>query len=156
MNQYQTNRAALISYLNSQGWRYTVRNDDGDCYVASMGFNIDNRLKSIDIHTIAEPSCIQSIGVAPINASRTEYDMVVEYITRANYGLMIGNFEFDYEDGEVRFQSCLPSWDGQPNQENIESIVDMPYHMFKNYGDGLVKAIMGFGNPEEDIAAAEA
>lgn len=156
MSQYQINRAALISYLDSQGWHYTVRKDDDGRYVARMGFNVGNRLKSIDILVIADASAIQSIGVSPINADRDDYDMVVEYITRANYGLKVGNFELDHDDGEIRYQTCLTSYAGQPNPENIELIVDMPYHMFKKYGNGLVKALMGVGDPEADIAAAEA
>jgi len=30
-----------------------------------------------------------------------------ELLTRANYGLVIGNFELDLEDGEVRFKTSL-------------------------------------------------
>ena len=155
MSQYEINRAALIAYIESQGWNFTVRADNDERYVARMGFNVGNRLRSIDILAIADSTCIQSIGVSPINAKPEDYGMVVEYITRANFGLKVGNFEFDYSDGEVRYQSYLSSWDGQPNRENIEVGVDMPYHMFKKYGDGLVKALMGFGTPEADIAAAE-
>jgi hypothetical protein len=32
---------------------------------------------------------------------------VAEYLTRANYGLVIGNFEMDLDDGEVRFKVAL-------------------------------------------------
>ncbi len=156
MNQYQINRDALVRYINSQGWKYTVLSDDGNNYVVRAGFNIENRLKSINMFIGADSSCIQSIGVAPINADASEYNMVVEYLTRANYGLKVGNFEFDYDDGEVRFQSILTSISGLPDAQCIEVVVDMPFHMFKKYGDGLVKALMGFGNPKADIAAAEA
>ena len=33
--------------------------------------------------------------------------VVMEFITRINYGLYIGNFELDYTDGEVRFKSSI-------------------------------------------------
>ncbi len=32
---------------------------------------------------------------------------VAEVLTRANYGLMIGNFELDLDDGEVRFKTSV-------------------------------------------------
>jgi len=32
---------------------------------------------------------------------------VSEFLTRANYGLADGNFELDFDDGEVRFKSVL-------------------------------------------------
>ena len=41
-------------------------------------------------------------------------------------------------------------------QSVIEDTNDVCFLMFKMYGDGLVKNLMGFGNPEQDIAEAEA
>ena len=32
---------------------------------------------------------------------------VSEFLTRANHGLADGNFELDFDDGEVRFKSVL-------------------------------------------------
>ena len=32
---------------------------------------------------------------------------MAEFLTRANYGLRIGNFEMDFEDGEVRYKSSV-------------------------------------------------
>ena len=156
MNQLQINRAALINYLDSQGWHYNVQRDDENGYFVKLGFNLNCRLNSAQVIIVADETGIQSLGVSPINANQNDYDKVVEYITRANYGLKLGKFEFDYRDGEVRYQSFLANWAGQPHRENVEFAVDFPVRMLEKYGDGLVKSLMGFGNPEEDIAAAEA
>jgi hypothetical protein len=43
-------------------------------------------------------------GVKAAESKRAE---AVEYITRANYGLIIGNFELDLSDGEVRYKTSL-------------------------------------------------
>jgi hypothetical protein len=32
---------------------------------------------------------------------------VAAYITRTNYGLAAGNFELDFEDGELRYKTAL-------------------------------------------------
>jgi len=32
---------------------------------------------------------------------------VMEFITRANYNLLVGNFEMDFDDGEVRFKTSI-------------------------------------------------
>ena len=45
--------------------------------------------------------------IAPVKAPEEVRAAVAEYITRANYGLRIGNFEMDYTDGEVRYKSSL-------------------------------------------------
>ncbi len=45
--------------------------------------------------------------VAPMKAPENSFTTIIEFITRANYGLRIGNFEFDYSDGEIRYKSSL-------------------------------------------------
>lgn len=37
----------------------------------------------------------------------------------------------------------------------MELSVDLSFLMMKRYGNGLAKALMGFGEPEKDIAEAE-
>lgn len=32
---------------------------------------------------------------------------LAEFLTRANYGLFIGNFEMDWQDGEVRYKTSI-------------------------------------------------
>jgi hypothetical protein len=155
MDQFQINRTALIDYIESQGWKYTVTTDEDGYYVARMGFNTHNRLRGVTTFAVAEATCIQSMAVSPINADPEDYDAVIEFITRANYGLKLGNFEFDHRDGEVRFQTCLISLSGVPDHANVEAIVDMPHIMMSRYGDGLAKALLGFGDPEADVAVAE-
>jgi hypothetical protein len=45
--------------------------------------------------------------VAPAKAPEAARMAVAEFITRANYGLRIGNFEMDFSDGEVRYKSSI-------------------------------------------------
>ena len=63
----------------------------------------------------------------------------------------MGKFEFDYRDGEVRYQSCLSCREGIPSLKDVEFTVDVTMLMLQRYGDGLIKNLMGFGNPEQDI-----
>ena len=156
MTQKDINKQRLKEYLASQEWNYEDMRDNDDVYIAAMGFSVEGRLNSIRLLVQADETTIQSFGVCPINATESSAPQVVEYVTRANYGLKIGKFEFDYSDGEVRFQSSLSSLEGTPNLANIERVVDMPIRMFNRYGDGLVKALMGLGDPKADIAEAEA
>lgn len=52
----------------------------------------------------------QQVLVHAVLPFRVPFDRRVEvalYLTRANYGLVIGNFEFDLDDGEVRFKTAI-------------------------------------------------
>lgn len=46
-------------------------------------------------------------SVCPINIPEEFRQSAAEYIARANYGLRIGNFELDFNDGEVRFKTSI-------------------------------------------------
>ena len=155
MSQFQVNKSSLYQYLESQHWRYKVEEDSANRYIVSLGMNLKSRLNSCRVLVVASDAEIQAFAVSPINAKSDCADNVVEYITRANHGLKIGAFEYDYSDGEVRFHTCLSCKEGFPSQADIERSVDMSFIMMDRYGDGLVKNMMGFGNPEQDIQEVE-
>lgn len=146
------NRA--LEYIQSQDWKYTMIGDNKDIIEFKMG--LKGKIGSCRMVVTTSDKEIQAFGFAPFKADADCYAKTVEYITRANYGLKVGKFEFDYRDGEVRYQACLPCREGVPSLKDVELVVDVPMLMLQRYGDGLVKNIMGFGDPEKDIAAAEA
>ncbi len=145
------NRA--IEYLDSQKWKYSVKGDNRDFIEFNMSLN--SKINSCRMVVTASEKEIQSFGFVSIKASQDCFDSVVEFITRANYGLKVGKFEFDYRDGEVRYQACLPCREGIPSLEDVEFVVDLPMLMIQRYGDGLIKNLLGLGNPEEDIRQIE-
>ena len=98
---------------------------------------------------------IQCLTICPIKATEDVRLQVAEYLTRANYGMKIGKFELDMNDGEVRYQTILPCSEGVPSIKDVERIIDMGFLMFQRFGDGLIKNLMGFGNPAEDIKAVQ-
>jgi len=142
----------VIEYLDSQKWKYTIK---GNRDFIEFNMGLKGKISSCRIVVLASENEIQSIAFAPIKASQDNFANVIEFITRANYGLKVGKFEFDYRDGEVRYQSCLPCREGMPSMKDIEFVVDLPMLMLQRYGDGLVKNLMGFGSPEADIRAIE-
>lgn len=46
-------------------------------------------------------------GILPFEIHEEKRAAASELITRANYGLIIGNFEMDFNDGEVRFKTSV-------------------------------------------------
>jgi hypothetical protein len=80
---------------------------------------------------------------------------VAEYLTRANYGLHIGNFEMDYSDGEVRYKSSL-DFEGVPlTPELIRNAIYPAARTTDRYMPGMMKVIYGGLSPEEAIVEIE-
>ena len=95
-------------------------------------------------------SDIESIAVSPINAAEEHRAAVAEYMLRVNYGLKLGAFELDFRDGEVRFKSTLSALEGRPSSVDVARVVSMPVIMMDQFGEGLVKCMLGVGNPAEE------
>ncbi len=142
----------VIEYLDSQKWKYNIK---GDREFIEFNMGLKGKISNCRVVILVSEKEIQSIAFAPMKASQECFGNVVEFLTRANYGLKVGKFEFDYRDGEVRYQSCLPTREGIPTLQEVEFIVDLSMLMLQRYGDGLVKNLMGFGNPEADIRQIE-
>lgn len=142
----------MAEYLNSKDWKYETTKQKG---VITLSASLKSKLSSCrGVISVSETE-IQSLTACPIKASRDVYGSVVEFLTRANYGLRIGKFEFDYSDGEIRYQCCLLCYETVPSLEDVQRCVTMGFLMFNKYGDALVKNLMGFGSPEADIKEIE-
>jgi hypothetical protein len=94
-------------------------------------------------------------AIAPLKAPENVRHAVAEYITRANYGLRIGNFEMDYDDGEVRYKSSL-DFEGEELTPNlIKRAIYPAVHTLDFYLPGLLNVMYGNKTPQEAIAEAE-
>jgi len=91
----------------------------------------------------------------PVNVPEEKRSVIAELITRANYGMRVGNFELDYEDGEVRFKTSL-------DVENVELSHDLvSNHVYANVWtmDRYLLALFGviYGNisPKDAVEQIE-
>jgi hypothetical protein len=58
-------------------------------------------------HAVEEKDLILLYSICPQRVPEDRRHAVAEYLTRANYGLAAGNFELDFDDGEVRYKSVV-------------------------------------------------
>lgn len=95
--------------------------------------------------------------MAPIKVPAELRADMAEFITRANYGLRIGNFEMDFSDGEVRYKSSVDFEGIVLNNALIKNTIYPAVQTMDKYLPGIMKLIYGEGmkSPAELIAAIE-
>jgi hypothetical protein len=94
-------------------------------------------------------------AVAPVKVPEEVRMSIAEYLTRANYGLRIGNFELDYSDGEVRYKSSL-DFEGQVlNEDLIRNAIYPAVHTMDRYLPGILRVSFGGATPHEAIEEVE-
>lgn len=79
---------------------------------------------------------------------------VALYLTRANYGLLIGNFELDLNDGELRFKTSVDYSGSEGNPEMVRRLIATNLRAVERYIPGVVQVVDGT-DPHAAIEVAE-
>lgn len=140
--------AMAEEYCHSQNWHYDVQKDR---YQISFNMRLRCKLSSTKVLICVKDDAIVVFTYCPLGAMQEDRMKVAEFIIRVNYGLMHGNFEMDFRDGEIRYKTVLPSKSVLPGMDDVEKEIDLGFLMMDRYGSGLAKLVMGYGEPEELI-----
>jgi hypothetical protein len=54
----------------------------------------------------AEDQCV-FYSLYPEAIPEDKRSILAEFLTRANYGMILGNFELDFDDGEIRYKTSI-------------------------------------------------
>lgn len=93
-------------------------------------------------------------GVVPTPAPADRRAALAEFVTRANFGLVIGNFEFDIDTGELRYKTSLQTVDGSVDPALIGPLFSTNIATTAEYLPGIL-GVVGGDDPTVAIAAVE-
>ncbi len=82
-----------------------------------------------------EQLLIYSVFPQAIPAAQRQTAM--EFITRANYGMSIGNFEMDLSDGEIRYKTSIDGQGMAMNRTILNGLIQHNASTFFQYWEGL-------------------
>jgi len=88
------------------------------------------------------------VNIGPL-APVERRDEVARFITRVNWGLSIGNFEMDYEDGFVRFKSSVAFNNTSLSEALIRNAILMAMEIVEIYADPVVD-VLGRGKSAQE------
>jgi hypothetical protein len=80
---------------------------------------------------------------------------VVEYITRVNYCLAVGNFEMDLDSGDVRFRTSFETPEGELSVAIVRGLAYSNVHTIDHYFPGVLSVVYGGLSPEAALARIE-
>ena len=146
---------AVKTFFEEDDWRYTFHEED-DCFTGGISLGDDCKINSVRFFVAVNDDRITCYHVCNINAQKSNSSAVGEFLHRANYGLNRGNFEMDYNDGEIRYKHRISLSDVQNDAfDAMRSLMLIGANMFQTYGDGLLAVAFGFKTPEEAVKECE-
>lgn len=91
----------------------------------------------------------------PVKVPEDKRLAMAEFLTRINYGLVIGNFEMDFEDGELHYKTGIDGGDDRLSQALVRQVVYRNMQTTDEYFPGMMAIISGDALPVEAVALIE-
>lgn len=143
---------AFDMYLSDNNWKYTF-DEERNLFVT--GLNYGGVVGNVRIFINVLDNDFFVFFIPNSKAEENSKAIVAEYLHRVNYGLWNGNFEMDYDDGEVRYKIYRNMYNDELSDEVIENSLMTGASMINRYGKGLIKVMSGMGIPKDLVAEAE-
>jgi hypothetical protein len=147
---------AFIDYFISDDWRFERSDAKPVLRLSFQGRN--GHTWSCFAQSRMNETQAQALfySVAPIKVLEPRRLAIAEFITRANYGMIIGNFEMDFSDGELRYKTSVDLAGGTAlTQPMIKPLVYTNVLMMDKYLPGVMEILYGEVSPEQAIRKIE-
>lgn len=94
-------------------------------------------------------------SVLPVRAPEDKRRAMAEFITRANYGMVIGNFEMDFDDGEIRYKTSIDVEGAELLHPLLRQIVYANIVITDRYLPGIMRVLYSDSSPHEILLSIE-
>ena len=148
----ENNFKLIKKSLDKGKWKYTSTNEHIHGRFASKCC-----IKDLDFFFSFYDSMVSLYFVLPLCAKEKDMQQpIAEFITRINYGLNVGCFEMDFDDGEIRYKiNCYSSaLEADPKNE-FTRLMLIPITTIEHYARGFLGVMSGFASPEEAVKKCE-
>ncbi|RQH53442.1 YbjN domain-containing protein [Okeania hirsuta] len=144
--------ATIIAYFTKDDWTFTKLQGQS---VLQMAYQGKNGLWNCYAQARETEEQFVFYSIYPELVSEEKRLAIAELLTRLNYGLIIGNFEMDFNDGEIRYKTSIAVEGNILTHQVIKRLVYANVTIMDYYLPGI-RAVMDENIlPEEAIALIE-
>lgn len=126
-------------YFETENWRFEELEAGG----LRTGFQGDNGRWTVYAFSNEEHELTMIYAVCPVTCPENKRLIMAEFVTRANYGMRIGNFELDLSDGEVRYKVSLDTEGDELTSALVRNAVLWACRTLDRYLPGILAVISG-------------
>lgn len=94
-------------------------------------------------------------SLSPMNVPDYKRGVMAEFLTRANYGLVVGNFEMDLDNGQVLYKTAIDVEGDRLSSALIKQLVVANLATMDKYLPGIFHLLYNEVSPSEAIARIE-
>lgn len=142
----------VCNFFDDEGWSYSQVDDEATLQLYYSG---DHEKLACYARVREDFDQFIFYVLFPVNVNDERRLAIAEFITRANYGITIGNFEMDFADGELRFKSSIDVEDNHLTTALVRNLVYNSLIMMNKYLPGIMAVINDQASPLEAIATLQ-
>ena len=143
----------VAQFFTDTGWEFS--RDDQESILLT-GYEGDNGRWPFFAWAIEEHHQVALYSQMPAPIPEARRGAAAEYITRANYDMIIGSFDLDLEDGDCRFKTSIDVTSDRLSVALVGQMVLANVIMMDRYLPGLIEVIENDVEPAVAVAAVEA
>ncbi len=143
---------AMMEFFEEDDWEFSWMEGVS---ALSMGFSGKHGKWMCYAQAREEQQQFVFYSVCPMNTPESKRAVVSEFITRANYGMIIGNFEMDWSDGEIRYKTSIDVEGSQLTKPLVKQMVYANVMIVDRYLPGLMAVMYGGASPAAEVAKIE-
>ena len=142
----------IVNFLEADNWPFTPV--EGQPFIRTA-FQGENGQWACYAQAREDAAQCAFYSICPVNVPEGRRGAMAEFLTRANYGLIIGNFEMDFQDGEVRYKTSIDVEGDRLSTALVQQMVYANVLTMDRYLPGIMTIIYGDASPAEAIAQVE-
>ncbi|HEY9782972.1 MAG TPA: YbjN domain-containing protein [Leptolyngbyaceae cyanobacterium] len=142
----------MINFFTADDWSFVQLPEQPALQISFQG---ENGKWNCYARARVEQQQFVFYSICPVNAPEDKRLAAAEFITRANSGMIIGNFELDFTDGEIRYKTSIDVEGDRLSAALIQRLVYANVMMMDEYLPGILSVIYGNLSPAEAIAQVE-
>jgi len=143
---------AMVKFFEDDDWKFSRVEDRP---ILRMGFRGESGTWTCFAKAREEQEQMIFHSICPVNAPEDKRQAVAEFLTRANYGLVVGNFEMDFDDGEIAYKTSIDVEGDALSSALAKQIVYTNVLMMDKYLPGIMGVIYGKMTPAEAVKHVE-
>lgn len=152
MSESKTILEIVTDFLRQDQWPFVPL---GDQPLLHTNFKGHNGQWSCVAQAREEMSQFVFYSVCPVSVPEHKRLAMAEFITRANYGMVMGNLEMDMSDGEVRYKTSIDVEGDRLSPALVRQVIYTNVVTMDQYLPGIMSVIYGQMSPLESIAQVE-
>ena len=120
---------------------------DGDTFGVEL--ELEGPVSTLRCVAVVRENDFAVYAYFPNKPEKAAYPRVAEFLHRANNYMPYGNFEFDYNEGEIRFKVFTDFTCCKLSYAVVENALTFPTGAFITFGPQLLRTMYGTENVEQ-------